>query len=127
VILHGPPRTLALLGVVELADGSHMLRPECVIPLRSPLMRQIILRRHIDDVDPLADPPITTDLVHLDQTICPDDGTRLQAYVMHEPALFKHGGYGATRRTVVLSCPACGWGITAEVSEISPNHHNPGA
>lgn len=58
--------------------------------------------------------------VPLDQTVCPNDGTTLTPDGMDEPALFKHGGYGATRRTVILTCRQCGWGITREISEISP-------
>lgn len=59
-------------------------------------------------------------LVPLDPDVCPNDGTTLVPDGMDEPALFLHGGYGATRRTVVLTCPTCSWGITREVSEISP-------
>lgn len=61
-----------------------------------------------------------TGLAVLDPDVCPNDGTPLRADGMDEPALFLHGGYGATRRTVVLTCPTCAWGITREVGEISP-------
>lgn len=45
---------------------------------------------------------------------CPDCGASLEVHVADEVALFHHGGYGETRRTVRRWCP-CGWSLTAMV------------
>ncbi len=73
-----------------------------------------------DDYDPEYDDEPSRSLVVLAPGVCPVDGSTLSPDGMEEPALFKHGGYGATRRTVVMFCPACGWSITREVSAVSP-------
>lgn len=57
-------------------------------------------------------------LVALDRDRCPRDGATLEQVTWYEPALIRHGGYGATRKTVQKLCPACGWSIVAERSEV---------
>lgn len=58
-------------------------------------------------------------LVPFDTARCPECRAATHTQTVHQPALFHHGGYGATRRTVVVSC-ACGWEITVDVSETRP-------
>lgn len=50
----------------------------------------------------------------VDEYLCAE-----HSQTVHQPALFHHAGYGATRRTVVVSC-ACGWEVTVDVSETRP-------
>lgn len=59
----------------------------------------------------------------LDRTdgVCPQCGSdQVVERGSHQPALFFHGGYGATRRTVLRLCLACDWWITSEISEVKP-------
>lgn len=58
-------------------------------------------------------------LVALSPELCPDCGNELMPYQVDQPALFKHGGYGATDRTVLVIC-ACGYGRQRERSEVTP-------
>ena len=51
--------------------------------------------------------------------LCPLCGQSLDQYVAEQPALFVHGGHGATERTRVQFC-ACGWTVRSEVSEVRP-------
>jgi len=39
-----------------------------------------------------------------------------------QPALFWHGGFGATRTTTVRWCP-CGWTLTVDVTETRPERN----
>ena len=56
----------------------------------------------------------------LDGEGCPDCGSDLTAYATLQDALFAHGGYGATNRTVQLVCGECGWSMVREVTETRP-------
>lgn len=59
-------------------------------------------------------------LVQLDASSCPEcDGTLVE-HIADEPALLRHGGYGATRRTRRRSCVQCGWSLTVERGEVHP-------
>lgn len=60
------------------------------------------------------------ELVAVDLTACPDCGTPTEQRAQHEGALFFHGGYGATRRTVEVWCPGCPWFLTTDISEERP-------
>ena len=55
---------------------------------------------------------------------CPEcdniDGHGLVTQVIREPALFRHGGYGATRQTTVYVCFDCRWSRVAEIQEVRP-------
>ena len=51
--------------------------------------------------------------------VCPDCGRALAQYEASQPALFFHGGYGATERTTVAHCE-CGYLLTRERSEVRP-------
>lgn len=51
---------------------------------------------------------------------CPNCGGTLEQYAVDQDALFVHGGYGATSRTVVAHCPGCGWYLQRELSEVRP-------
>ena len=55
----------------------------------------------------------------LDPEVCPDCGGPVRIADFDQPAMFFHGGYGATERTVYAFCP-CGWSLTREVSEVRP-------
>lgn len=63
---------------------------------------------------------MTLAIATLDHQGCPDCGTDLAQYEVEQDALFFHGGYGATNRTVQLVCPDCGWSMVQEVSEVRP-------
>lgn len=52
--------------------------------------------------------------------LCPDCDTTLDDVTVEQPALFVHGGYGATTRTVLTRCPGCGWSLQRERSEVRP-------
>lgn len=60
-------------------------------------------------------------LVHVNLTNCPDCGTPLAPIRVEQPALFRHGGYGATSASERTRCPACGWAITLTVTETRPD------
>lgn len=51
---------------------------------------------------------------------CAACGSPTVADLSRMDALFRHGGYGATLRTVRRFCPACGWAVVAEQSEERP-------
>jgi predicted RNA-binding Zn-ribbon protein involved in translation (DUF1610 family) len=59
-------------------------------------------------------------LVPVDTTACPDCGETLDPSITDEPALVRHGGYGAMRRTIRDACGACGWSIVRSVTEVHP-------
>lgn len=61
-----------------------------------------------------------TALICLDPSLCPECSTSLDSLVQDEPALLRHGGYGATRRTTFGRCGGCGWVILASVEEVRP-------
>lgn len=58
-------------------------------------------------------------LVPIDPTLCPACGQATDNATTTEPALFRHGGYGATRTTTTRHC-RCGWTLVADVSETNP-------
>lgn len=66
-------------------------------------------------------------LVPLSPDVCPTCGHHLDVERMHEPALIRHGGFGATRRSVRRHCPGCGWSLIAETTEESPRAVTPPA
>lgn len=58
-----------------------------------------------------------------DRKTCPECGPvvgPLAEYETEQDALFIHGGYGATSRTVQVVCNTCGWSMVREVSEVRP-------
>lgn len=54
-------------------------------------------------------------LVPLLRDRCPDCGAQLDVTTAAQPALLRHGGYGADRVHVWRSCPACSWLLLAAV------------
>lgn len=60
------------------------------------------------------------ELVPIPNGVCPGCGAPLERSTVGEPPLFRHGGYGAERRTVTDRCPACRWQITRTVGEVRP-------
>lgn len=65
-------------------------------------------------------------LVHVDLTGCPDCTAPLAPATVAEPALFRHGGYGATRSTETLTCGGCGWSLVVVVEETRPDRRAAG-
>ena len=59
-------------------------------------------------------------LVPLSTDSCPSCGAPTASAVIHEPALLRAGGYGATRRTTQILCPDCPWHLESEVTEVTP-------
>lgn len=59
-------------------------------------------------------------LVPLRHDRCPDCDGCLGQLVIWQRALLRHAGYGATLRSVVRRCGACGWHMEAERSEVTP-------
>jgi hypothetical protein len=59
--------------------------------------------------------------VPVDKERCPDCDGNTVTISYGEQALFIHGGYGATRTSVLRHCAAfCGWGVTESVTETNP-------
>lgn len=58
----------------------------------------------------------------VDPDRCPDCGGTLESVTVDQPAIVRHGGYGATRRLTVRYCPDifCGYHRHHETSEIRP-------
>lgn len=50
---------------------------------------------------------------------CPVCSARLEESWADEPALFSHGGYGETRRTVRRTCQ-CGFWLTSMIGAVRP-------
>jgi len=59
-------------------------------------------------------------LVPIDRSACPMCGGALHEVTMDQPALFRHGGYGATTETHSVFCLPCGWGLTVSTTEVRP-------
>jgi hypothetical protein len=75
-----------------------------------------------------ADPQVRWDgsraVVPIERGACPACGAPPVEVVFGEPQMFRHGGYGATRETVVDVCTApplvCRWTLVRSVTEIRP-------
>lgn len=54
---------------------------------------------------------------------CPECATPLIAASVTQPALFRHGGYGASKRTTWAICPntECRWSVEHTVEEVRPD------
>lgn len=61
-------------------------------------------------------------LVTIPPDLCPRCGSMLREETVDEPALVRHAGYGATRRTVRLICDTAGSGshLTPAMGEVRP-------
>lgn len=65
-------------------------------------------------------------LVRRDPSACPSCAGLVTVVTVDEVPLFRHGGYGAVRRTTSRLCVAalargrCRWGMTVDVTEVSP-------
>jgi hypothetical protein len=57
------------------------------------------------------------DLLPVDRQVCPSCGGDLREETVAQPALLRHGGYGATEETTSVSCRRCGWHLTVAVCE----------
>jgi len=79
-----------------------------------------VKRPRLFEPDPKAARPTSSgELVPIDTDRCPVCGMTLERVTIEEAMLFRHGGYGATRRTVRDAC-RCGWAIVREITEIRP-------
>ena len=58
---------------------------------------------------------------------CPQCGAPVEHHTSEQDALFFHGGYGATLRTVMSTCtnPDCDWILQREKSEVRPPRLEP--
>lgn len=62
-----------------------------------------------------------TALAIVDADSCPDCAAATVELAFSEPALFRHGGYGAERHTMIRHCASfCGWWIRRHVTERRP-------
>jgi endogenous inhibitor of DNA gyrase (YacG/DUF329 family) len=59
-------------------------------------------------------------LATTDPARCPACGAEVTDEQVDQPALIRHGGYGATRRTVTRHCPGCGYSLNHTTSETRP-------
>lgn len=57
-------------------------------------------------------------LVPIRPDVCPDCDSHLRTGVWEQPAVIRHAGYGATRRTVFRWCPRCTWSLLTEIREV---------
>ena len=62
------------------------------------------------------------ELVPVATESCPDCDSPMESTTIHEPALLRHGGYGATARTTVVRCSnrGCRWWMETERTEVRP-------
>jgi len=58
-------------------------------------------------------------LVPVDLAVCPDCGAPTFEFGVSQPALFFHGGYGATEHVVQRRC-VCGWRTVVSVWSLNP-------
>jgi hypothetical protein len=63
-----------------------------------------------------------TDLVPLGRDECPSCCSALDHHIWNEPALFIHGGYGATTTHRVRRCRNCRWSLPADQATVNPRH-----
>ena len=59
-------------------------------------------------------------LATLDPGGCPSCGEPLDQEQVDQPALVRHGGYGATRRTITRHCSTCGYSLNHVTQETRP-------
>lgn len=62
----------------------------------------------------------TLTLVPLDPTACPDCGAPLDEITSGQPALLRHGGYGATIQQTIRYCLSCLYSLHVETLEVRP-------
>jgi len=77
------------------------------------------------DVEPVERWQGRRELVAISLHACPSCGCPIGTQTVETPALLRHGGYGATRRVVMLYCwfygPArCNWRMVKEITEVRP-------
>lgn len=85
------------------------------------MSRRRSLRGVLIDVERSAKRKGTTKaLVPVDRTNCPTCKASIDIEHVGQPALFLHGGYGATQRTSRVHCSECGWSLVVAVDETSP-------
>lgn len=62
------------------------------------------------------------EIVPLPRDRCLRCGAQVEQTTFGQPALFVHGGYGATERTTLAICsaPGCWWWRTTDITEVNP-------
>ena len=60
------------------------------------------------------------ELVPLADGVCPDCGADVDVSRWEQLALIRHGGHGASQRTILRTCSSCGWRLIAERGEVRP-------
>jgi hypothetical protein len=63
---------------------------------------------------------MSRELVPVKDDGCPECGGMLVRRTIWQAALFRRGGYGATRRTTVAVCFECRYSHVGEVTEVNP-------
>lgn len=61
-------------------------------------------------------------LERVDPERCPDCDGPVSYWRWSQPALLRHGGYGATRQVTARYClrRGCGWSLVVDDSEVRP-------
>lgn len=74
----------------------------------------------VDDVERRVG--TTKALEAIDPNACPACGWPLKSVESRQPALLRHGGYGATMRVTTLHCSSdeCHWHRQSEQTEVNP-------
>ena len=71
-----------------------------------------------------SSPTICVDIVPLARDQCPSCSGALSDLTWDEPAMFLHGGYGATQRTTIRRCVGCSWSKRPDVSTLRPDRQS---
>jgi hypothetical protein len=74
------------------------------------------------DRDPRAIRTTGMEIEPLPRDTCLRCGADTTTIAVGQPALFIHGGYGATERTTIRLCTIhdCGWTMVVHVQEVNP-------
>jgi hypothetical protein len=59
-------------------------------------------------------------LATFDPSQCPECGADLGHEQVDQPALIRHAGYGATRRTITRHCTECSYSLKHVITETRP-------
>jgi hypothetical protein len=72
--------------------------------------------------DERLEPTTGAEIVPLPRDACLRCGGEITTFGVGQPALFIHGGYGATERTTIRLCTThdCSWSMVVHVQEVNP-------
>lgn len=65
--------------------------------------------------------PVSAAVASLADDDCRECAGPLVKHRVEQPALIRHAGYGATRITITVGCPACGWWHRRDITEARPS------